>query len=252
MSSYTAHENALKNAMELKEQGDIEGALEELHLTLHGKKFRGNNIILEKVIIEMIDLCGDNLITTYLKEDIGHFRNVCQHTNMTLLENVLKKLKDRADDAIKRCEEENGFDKLKQLLGGANSEEDADTQAVSAFLSGDQAELNPEELMLLANCNFEQVESKQSLMNRVAFFIDVCKIILDTLRQNSKMIDFYNQTAQRVFDFCCKYNYRVEYVRVAETLHSHFNQIIKISKHPELSVQSKIPFPIRLDEEDAL
>jgi hypothetical protein len=28
----------------------------------------------------------------------------------------------------------------------------------------------------------------------------------------------------------------VEYVRVAETLHSHFNQIIKISKHPELSV----------------
>jgi translation initiation factor 3 subunit A len=123
---------------------------------------------------------------------------------------------------------------------------------VSAFLSGDQAELNPEELMLLANCNFEQVESKQSLMNKVAFFIDVCKIILDTLRQNSKMIDFYNQTAQRVFDFCCKYNYRVEYVRVAETLHSHFNQIIKISKHPELSVQSKIPFPIRLDEEDAL
>ena len=55
-----------------------------------------------------------------------------------------------------------------------------------------------------------------------------------------------------MFDFCCKYNYRVEYVRVAETLHSHFNQIIKMSKHPELFVQSKIPFPIKLDEEDAL
>jgi len=32
-------------------------------------------------------------------------------------------------------------------------------------------------------------------MPSVNFFIDVCKIILDTLRQNSKMLDFYNATA---------------------------------------------------------
>jgi translation initiation factor 3 subunit A len=155
MSSYVAHENVLKNAMELKEAGDIEGALEELHLVLHGKKFRGNNIILERVILEMIDICADNLITTHLKEDIGHFRNVCQHTNMTLLENVLKKLKERADEVIKRCEEEDGVEKLKQILSG---DEDPSSSAVSAFLSGDTTELNPEELMLLANCNYEQVE----------------------------------------------------------------------------------------------
>jgi hypothetical protein len=103
--SYIAPENALKNALELKEAGNFEAALEELHLVLHGKKFRGNNLILEKIILEMIDLCADNLITTYLKEDIGHFRNVCQHTNMTLLENVLKKLKERADEIIKRAED---------------------------------------------------------------------------------------------------------------------------------------------------
>lgn len=89
-------------------------------------------------------------------------------------------------------------------------------------------------------------------MASITFFIEVCKIILDTLRQNSKMIDFYNQTATRVFDFCAKYRYRLEYTRVAETLHNHFNQIIKQSKHPELLIQSKIPFPIKLDEEDAL
>jgi translation initiation factor 3 subunit A len=123
---------------------------------------------------------------------------------------------------------------------------------VSAFLSGDVVELNPEELILLANSGYEHVEAKQSLMSRVVFFIDVCKIILDTLRQNSKMLDFYNQTAQRVFDFCSKYSFRIEYQRVSETLHSHFNQILKQSKHPELFTQSKIPFPVRLDEEDAL
>jgi len=43
------------------------------------------------------------------------------------------------------------------LLSG---DEDQSSQAVSAFLSGDVAELNPEELMLLANSNFHEVEQK--------------------------------------------------------------------------------------------
>jgi hypothetical protein len=170
---------------------------------------------------------------------------------MELLKNVLRRLKDRADDIIKAAEEENEGEKnIKKLLSGAGGEESQ--PIVSAFLSADIAELNPEELILLANCNFEQVESQQPLMSRVGYFIEVCKIVLDTLRQNSKMLDFYNLTAQRVFDFCAKYNYKVEYQRVSETLHSHFNQILKLSKHPELLIQSKIPFPVRLDEDDSL
>ena len=128
----------------------------------------------------MIDICADNFTTQYLKEDIGHFRNTCQHTNMELLKNVLKKLKDRSDDIIKRVEEEeSGRGQLTQLLGGGA---DPQEQGVSAFLSGDLNELNPEELVKLANCNYEEIESKQVLMSKVTFFIDVCKIILDTLR----------------------------------------------------------------------
>lgn len=119
-------------------------------------------------------------------------------------------------------------------------------------MTGDTNELNPDELMVLANCQYEAIEKRQPLMSKVSFFIDVYKIILDTLRQNAKMLDFYNATAQRVFDFCHKYNYKLEYSRVSETLHSHFNQILKFQKHPELLIQSKIPFPVRLDEEDAL
>ena len=61
----------------------------------------------------MIDICADKLTIQYLKEDIGHFRNTCQHTNMELLKNVLKKLKDRSDDIIKKTEEEeNGEERL--------------------------------------------------------------------------------------------------------------------------------------------
>ena len=68
----------------------------------------------------MIDICADKLTTSYLKEDIGHFRNSVQHTNMDLLKNILKKLKERSEEIIKATEEENqGEQRLRALLGGS-------------------------------------------------------------------------------------------------------------------------------------
>jgi hypothetical protein len=49
--SYIAPEAVLKNVLELKDLGNVNGALEELRNILHGKKFRGNNIILERAMV---------------------------------------------------------------------------------------------------------------------------------------------------------------------------------------------------------
>ena len=51
--SYINPENALKRAQELKDEGSIQEALEELHQALHGKKFKGNNIILERIMVSL-------------------------------------------------------------------------------------------------------------------------------------------------------------------------------------------------------
>jgi len=51
--SYINPENALKHAQELRIEGNSEGALEELHQALHGKKFKGNNIILERIMVRI-------------------------------------------------------------------------------------------------------------------------------------------------------------------------------------------------------
>lgn len=72
-------------------------------------------------------------------------------------------------------------------------------------------DINPDDLIVMANCQFHEIEEKNRIMPSVNFFIDVCKIILDTLRQNSKMLDFYNQTAIKCFEFCAKFNYKSEY-----------------------------------------
>jgi len=49
--------------------------------------------------------------------------------------------------------------------------------------------------MLLANCDMDLINEKYRLLPRVNFYTDVCKIILDTLRNNSKTLNIYNNVA---------------------------------------------------------
>jgi hypothetical protein len=83
-------------------------------------------------------------------------------------------------------------------------------------------DIDPSYFIYLANCEFEALDQKFKILPGVTFFTDVNKIILDTLRQNSKLLDFYNTTALKLFDFCQKTNHIREYRRVSETLHNHF------------------------------
>ena len=92
----------------------------------------------------MISICSEQLTTQYLKEDIGHFRNVCQHNNMSLLENVLKTLKAKSDEVIEGVETKESEERLKSILS------DDSPQNVTFLNEG--ADIQPEDLVLLANC----------------------------------------------------------------------------------------------------
>lgn len=80
----------------------------------------------------------------------------------------------------------------------------------------------PEELLLLANCELDDIIDKNRLIPKIDFHTSVSKIILDTLRQNSKLLHVYNQVATQLFNFCHKFNSQREYRRLADTLHNHF------------------------------
>ena len=64
----------------------------------------------------MVDICAKNLTTSFLKEDIGHFRNLCQHQNLSLLENVLKSLRTQAEGVITAIEKKVSEKKLESIL----------------------------------------------------------------------------------------------------------------------------------------
>lgn len=106
----------------------------------------------------------------------------------------------------------------------------------------------PEELLLLANCELDDIIDKNRLIPKIDFHTSVSKIILDTLRQNSKLLHVYNQVASQLFNFCQKFNSQREYRRLADTLHNHFQQLVKQKKNPEMFLNSKIPYPVKLDD----
>jgi hypothetical protein len=84
-------------------------------------------------------------------------------------------------------EEKEGVETLSKILSSENTFDNVLLQELG--------DANPDELILLANCDLEEIENQDKIIPIVLYFIEVCKIILDVLRQNSKMLDFYNSTA---------------------------------------------------------
>jgi hypothetical protein len=183
----------------------------------------------------MIRICTDHLILSTLKECLGHFRNLCQYTDRDKLENVLNIFRERAVALMKNLVEKYGEAKIKSVF----------TDDIQ-----DHTEEDPQQLLFLSFCDFESVEAREQILPVVLYVIDVLKVILDILRQNSKMLDFYNQTAIMCFDYICQFNCKKEHKKLSETLHSHFKQILVSSKaSPDAT---KIPFPVILDEDETL
>jgi hypothetical protein len=87
------------------------------------------------------------------------------------------------------------------------------------FQSGDAT---PEHLLLLANCDLDELIERNTLLPKINFFLETYKIILDTLRQNSRLMELYNISATKLLDFCVKYKIKKEFLKVSEILHLHF------------------------------
>jgi hypothetical protein len=126
LGQYTSPESCLKRAEELyKQDGLWNDALSVLHVGLQNRRTKNNMQILEKLMVCMIDICTDKLTTAYLKEDIGHFRNLCQHQSTNLLEKVLTYLRNKSEKVFTELEKEYGHEKLMGYLSDAPEEIDS-------------------------------------------------------------------------------------------------------------------------------
>ena len=168
----------------------------------------------------MIDICTQNLDTNYLKQDVDYFRNQCQHSQLDKLQIILHYLRSEGEKVYQQIEKEYGTKELQKIFS-----EESDQ-----IITVNDHEASSDDLLLMAYTNLGTIKEKSRVMPHITFFVDTFKIILDTLRSNSKLLDFYNDTVRKVFKFCSKYKNKREYKKISETLHSHFNQIVKYDK----------------------
>lgn len=59
--NFVTPEHAMKRATDFVNEGNIEAALEELHNALHNRRLKGNNLILEKIMVNigcLVMLCS--------------------------------------------------------------------------------------------------------------------------------------------------------------------------------------------------
>ena len=148
---------------------------------------------------------------------------------------------------MKGLEQSEGAEKLIKILNERESGPETGDNTQQANVA-QEIDATPEELLLLANCDLEEIIDKNRLIPRIDFFTSVCKIIMDTLRQNSKLLHIYNSAATHLFNFSSKFQSQREYKKLADTLHNHFQQLVKAKKNPEQFMNSKIPYPVKLDD----
>ena len=218
LGPYTTPDQCLKKAEELyKVDGNWYEALIVLHVGIQNRKTKQNMIILEKLMVMMIDICAEKLTTLYLKDDIGYFRNLCQHQSMNLLEKVFTYLRNKCDKVYDKLERDYTPEQLMKFISDEEILGNIETDQLN------EQDATADELLLMAYSSMDYLEEKNQILPRANFYLETCKNILDTLRSNSKLLEFYNDTARKIFTFCEKYKSKKEYRRISETLHSHFN-----------------------------
>lgn len=193
----------------------------------------------------LIDICVKTSNASAIRENIALFRNICQHTSMTLLESVFKHLIKENNRILQHIEQAEGIEKLTRLLSDGDQSPDAGKQVIQ------ESDATPEELILLANCDLEELMEKQRILPKIQFFIEVSRSILDVIRQNCKLLHLYNQVAISLFQFAEKFNSRREYVRLSDLLHSHFSAIQRSHKTRDQAL-NKIPHPVRLNDSETV
>ena len=105
---------------------------------------------------------------------------------MATLESIINKLIKKNNSLLKNLEQAEGTEKLSKLLrAGEDGEEDGGEAGVSQI---QESTATPDDMILLANCDLDEIIERNVLLPKLQFYTEVSKIILDTLRQNSKLL----------------------------------------------------------------
>lgn len=161
---------------ELENVGRKEAALQALHDLITSKRHRGGawQKVLETIMFKYVELCVELRRGRFAKDGLNQYRIVCQHVNVSSLEEVIKYF----------------------LHLSTEKAEQAAVQAASGIdvhVEDLEAEKRPEDLML-SSCvsgREKDKEQEQLVTPWLKFLWEMYKTVLEILRNNSKLEALY-------------------------------------------------------------
>uniref|UniRef100_A0A182VQ83 Eukaryotic translation initiation factor 3 subunit A n=1 Tax=Anopheles minimus TaxID=112268 RepID=A0A182VQ83_9DIPT len=214
MSRYVQRpENALKRANEFIDVGKKARALDTLQEVFRAKKWNYNwsESVIEPVMFKYLDLCVELKKSHIAKEGLFQYRNMFQLVNVGSLENVIRGYLKMAEDRT----------------------EQAQQQSSQAILDIDDLDnlATPESILMSAVCGEDAQDrsDRTILLPWVKFLWESYCQCLELLKVNSHCETLYHDIARMAFQFCLKYNRKMEFRKLCEKLRKHLEDISKVS-----------------------
>ncbi|CAL1407529.1 unnamed protein product [Linum trigynum] len=196
----------LKRAQELIiSVGQKQEALQTLHSLITSKRYRAWEKSLEQIMFKYVELCVELRRVRFAKDGLMLYRIVCQHVNVSSLEEVIKHF----------------------MHFSAEKAEQARTQAQALEEALDvddlEADKRPEDLMLsYVSGEKEKERSDRELVTPwFKFLWEAYRTVLEVVKNNSNLEALYAMTVRRAFQFCKQYKRITEFRRLCEVIRNH-------------------------------
>ncbi|PWA69667.1 eukaryotic translation initiation factor 3 subunit A [Artemisia annua] len=229
MATFAKPENALKRAEELINVGQKQDALQVLHDLITSKRYRAWQKTHEKIMFKYIELCVEMRRGRFAKDGLIQYRIICQQVNVTSLEEVIKHFMDLSTKKAELARSQ------AQALEDALDVDDL------------EADKRPEDLMLsyVSGEKGKDRSDRELVTPWFKFLWETYRTVLEILRNNSKLMALYADTAHRAFQFCKQYKRTTEFRRLCEIIRNHLANLNKYRDQrdrPDLTAPESLHF----------
>ncbi|KAL4265777.1 translation initiation factor 3 subunit A [Pleurotus pulmonarius] len=216
MAPATRPETVLKQAEGLVSVGQTHAALQSLTEMFSSKKFRSTPLTsLEPIMHRFVELCVEMRKGRTAKEGLMQYKNIAQNTSVQSIENVITRFVELADKKVREAQEKAAI-KVALDVDDLEASETPESILLGA-VSGDQSKDRTDRALVTPWLKFLWESYRTSL---------------ETLKNNARLETIYQQIAQQAFKFCLKYQRKVEFRRLCETLRLHLANVGKYSHQP--------------------
>nr|XP_043624538.1 eukaryotic translation initiation factor 3 subunit A-like [Erigeron canadensis] len=224
MASFAKPDNTLKRAEELINVGQKQDALQVLHDLIKSRRYRAWQKTHEKIMFKYVELCVELKRGRFAKDGLIQYRNICQQVNVSSFEEVIKYFMDLSTKKVEV----------------ARSQAEALEEALD--VDDLEAGIRPEDLML-SSVGGEKGNKCSDRASSFKFLWETYRTVLDILKNNSKLMALYADTAHHAFQFCKQYKRKTEFRRLCEIIRNHLANLIKYKDQrdqPDLSAPENL------------